>query len=266
MKPSNEILIAYLYGELEEPTRKQVELYLAQNPMEAANLQEMRELRENLQKIPFKMPQKPLVLSRNTNHTSHKALFSPFVRNFMAMAAAIALLLVAAYITQFRLNGNAEGWQLSFGDVREKNNPTTPANSIDTLQLVRWLENKQRKAYTDIYHKISALDNKVNESQKYGHNSESNNKEFFTKTEVLALLQKLRKEDYEVFKEVLASSSQEQQLYLSKAFEGFASYWEQKRQEDLEQIEASLSTFREQASEKFKENDVILTKLIDNQK
>ncbi|KOY86443.1 hypothetical protein AD998_10060 [bacterium 336/3] len=265
MKPTKEILVSYLYGELDEQTAQEVATYLAQHPEEKVALEELNDVRVSLAHIPTKKPTKPLVISsfeKSTKKPSQPTLgLTNFSKNLFSMAASLAILIVAAYLTNFKVSQKANGFEISFG---KSEGEIVKGNSLEMKDVEALLQKKMDEKDAYYQKEISALKNKANSNQNTM--IANTDKDKFTKQEVVELIQRARKEDYNMMQQVFLANNQEQNEYLNKAFKAFAAYWEQKREQDLNQIDKTLATFKEQASEKFKENDMILTRLIDNQK
>jgi len=264
MKPTKEILVSYLYGELDEQTAQEVATYLAQHPEEKAELEELNDVRVSLAHISTKMPNKPLVISsfEKPLKKASSSGMTNFSKNLLSMAASLALLLVAAYLTNFKVSQTTNGFEISFG--KSPSQEVIKGNGLEMKDVEALLTQKLNEKDAYYQKEISSLKDKANMSQNTA--LAQNNGETFTKKEVMDLIQKARKEDYTMMQQIFTANNQEQNAYLNNAFKAFAAYWEQKREQDLNQIDKTLSTFKEQASEKFKENDMILTRLIDSQR
>jgi hypothetical protein len=120
---------------------------------------------------------------------------------------------------------------------------------------------KEKNAYYE--QELSTLKNKVNNQNATSllSSNTTNIKGTFTNKEVQEMLKKVREEDFEMMRGFVAANNIQQSEYINTAFKSFAEYWEGKRQQDLSAIGSSFSTFKDEAKEKFKENDMILTRL-----
>lgn len=258
MKLTKEILISYLYDELDETTRQNVENALKQNPEEQKNLEHLRKSRLALQQIPMQKPIKPLFLGFERQKTYKQPLgVSSLAKNVLAIAASLALFFVIAYLTNFRLVRYEKGFEISFGNIEK---PQKSQDLLDKKQVEKMIAEKLQENSQRYEQKLALLQAK-NISENSKSRLVSSN---FNKNEIEELITKIRKQDLQMIQEWLILNSQEQNEQIEKAFKSFAEYWEQRRQKELEEIGEAYNSLKEQASEKFKENDMIIARIIDS--
>ncbi len=318
MKPDKNILIDYLYGEISDEKRLEIELYFSQNPAEKIHLEALKNTQNVLHKLKDKTPKQPLILmnmdnltaknskiatknsqqnsQQNANTTQSQPFFNAFTRNFMGVAACLAFLFLSAYLTGFSVKQTDKGFEVAFGknnqndnqndnQILDKNQQQKPQlqptddkinqivkndNQKDKDKNTQFMENfvSQKMKEKDAYYEqeLSTLKNKVNNQNAtsfLSSNASGNTgaKGTFTNKEVQEMLKKVREEDFEMMRGFVAANNVQQSEYINTAFKSFADYWEGKRQQDLSAIGSSFSTFKDEAKEKFKENDMILTRL-----
>lgn len=262
MKLTKEILMGYLYQELDEATRQAVENALQHNSDAQKELASMQESRTLLQQIPTQKPTKPLFLGLQTPKVPKTAIGNTFSKNILAIAAALALLLVVAYLTNFRLIQHEKGLEISFGSIEKIKDSRARKELLEKKEVEKMIAEKLQENAQVYEQKLAAL--QIKNSSENLKNSAS--KPNFDKYEVEQFLSKIRKEDMKMMQEWLLLNNQEQNEQIAKAFKNFAEYWEQKRQKDLQEIGEAYNYLKEQASEKFKENDMIIARIIDSKK
>ncbi len=316
MKPDKNILIDYLYGEISDEKRLEIELYFSQNPAEKIHLEALKNTQNILHQLKDKTPKQPLILMNmdnlttkstkktnkqnnqqniNTtqNQTQSQPFFNAFTRNFMGVAACLSFLFLSAYLTGFSVRQTDKGFEVAFGKNNQNDNQQLDKNQQQKPQLqltdeqinktasnsnqnnndknTQFMENfiSQKMKEKDTYYEneLSALKNKVSNQNSNAFLSSNasanagNSKGTFTNKEVQEMLKKVREEDFEMMRGFVAANNIQQSEYINTAFKSFAEYWEGKRQQDLSAIGSSFSTFKDEAKEKFKENDMILTRL-----
>ena len=319
MKPDKNILIDYLYGEISDEKRLEIELYFSQNPTEKIHLEALKNTQNILLKLKDKTPKQPLVLMdldslatknvtkniaknkqqngqqnqyQNVNTTQNQPFFNAFTRNFMGVAACLAFLFFSAYLTGFSVRQTDKGFEVAFGKKNQNNNqnqqqqPQLQASDeqinqivknnqndnqndkqIDSQKDTKFMENfinQKMKEKTSYYEQeLSTLKMKA-ESQMNNslvNNSKANTNGTFSNKEVQEMLKQVREQDFEMMRGFIAANNAQQSEYVNSTFKSFAEYFEGKRQQDLSAIGNSISTFKDEAKEKFKENDIILTRL-----
>ena len=324
MKPDKNTLIDYLYGEISEEKRLEIDLYFVRNPAEKIQLEALKNTQNILQKLKDKMPNQPLVLmdldsltTKNTtknsrqnakqnsqqnvsttqNQTQSQPFFNAFTRNFMGVAACLGFLFLSAYLTGFSVKQTDKSFEVAFGKNNQNENQNQDKNQLQKPQLqptddkinqivkndnkndnqadnqkdTKFIENfisqkmKEKEAFYN--QELSTLKNKVNNqdfnafvSNSKGNSSGTKDVTFSNK-EVQEMLKQVREQDFEMMRGFISANNAQQSEYVNNAFKSFAEYWEGKRQQDLSAIGTSIATFKDEAKEKFKENDVILTRL-----
>ncbi len=321
MKPDKNILIDYLYGEISDEKRLEIELYFVQNPTEKIQLEALKNTQNILQKLKDKTPNQPLVLmdldnlttkkttkkttkngyqnikqniNATQNQTQSQPFFNAFTRNFMGVAACLGFLFLSAYLTGFSVKQTDKGFEVAFGRNNQnqnlnldKNQQQKPQmqltddkinqivkndnqkdNQTDYQKDTKFMENfisQKMKEKEQFYNQeLSTLKNKVNNQDFNALVSSSKgntNGGTFSNKEVQEMLKQVREQDFEMMRGFISANNAQQSEYVNNAFKSFAEYWEGKHQQDLSAIGTSIATFKDEAKEKFKENDVILTRL-----
>ncbi len=310
MKPDKNILIDYLYGELSEEKRLEIELYFSQNPAEKIQLEALKNTQNTLHQLKDKTPKIPLILMdmdnlttknttktiksspqvkgnknqhQNTNTIQNQPFFNAFTRNFMGVAACLAFLFLSLYLTGFSVKQTDKGFEVAFGRNNQNNpnseqsqqpKPQAPDEQINQItknqnagnpndtKFIENLVNQKMKEKDDYYEKeLSTLKNKANNQMMSSLVNNQNTKGTFSNKEVQEMLKQVREQDFEMMRGFISANNAQQSEYVNNAFKSFAEYVENKRQQDLSAIGNSISTFKDEAKEKFKENDMILTRL-----
>jgi len=128
-KPTNEELIAYLYGELEESTLAQIEQYLADNPEAKASLEGMEETRVVMSQ--WDDEEVPLIPGFMQPHENSEWLYW---RKYVAVAATLLLVIGFGWAAGFRAGYGDDGFQIGFGKVQQGLSATEVNQMLDAQQ------------------------------------------------------------------------------------------------------------------------------------
>lgn len=113
-KPTEEILIAYLYGELDQEQSFQVETYLDANPEEKSRLEGLSDTRMIFNELEDEeMPGQLAFMSPSKNEEWL------YWRKYVAIAATLLLLLTFGWVSGFKANYDDNGLYLGFGEIEK---------------------------------------------------------------------------------------------------------------------------------------------------
>ena len=119
-KPNHSILIAYLYGELDKEEKEKVEAYINSSPEAAKELEELKDVRDLLGKLPDKEVINPFYSWRDANSLIDKRLNRDnqwgFLKPVIGIAASIILIMLVGVLTNTRINFRNQGIVISFGN------------------------------------------------------------------------------------------------------------------------------------------------------
>lgn len=113
-KPTEEILIAYLYGDLDQEQSFQVEAYLEANPEEKSKLEGLSDTRMIFNEL------------EDEEVPSQLAFMAPakneewlYWRRYVGIAATLLVILTFGWITGFKVNYGDNGLFLGYGEVQK---------------------------------------------------------------------------------------------------------------------------------------------------
>lgn len=250
-KPSQADLMAYLYGELEEDKRLEIESYLASHPEMQKEIEEMRDAREVLQSIPSLEVQAPLTV---IHAASPPAKTIHWWKPAMGIAAAFALLLLSAGFAGINAGHNDNGWYFSMGEPLPKEKDTN-TESIDSMVQ------KSLQLYQDSLVKrldaqaVNWEDKLLELSQSIPNRNTSQNLNVAVFKE---LTQELRDENIEIAQQLLSIVREEQKDFVESALIQMATQMREQREQELLIIQQALYNLQVKDAEK----DVVLTQLI----
>ena len=226
-KPTQEELMAYLYGEADESNRAQIEQYLKEHPEANATLEEMEETRVVLSQ--WEDEEVPLIPGFMQPHENSEWLYW---RKYVAIAATLLLVIGFGWASGFQAGYQNGAFQVSFGDAQ-------PAISMDEVNqmlaeqqqdLLSQMMNLQESMGGEL-EEVRAMSNANNESLQ---NIQSIDLMSEQKREFLSEMNQLSNkmtEDYrEIFRELVVS---------------FSNNYEDQRIQDLRKVESAFNDLQD---------------------
>lgn len=113
-KPTNEQLLAYLYGELDADEFQRISDYLEAHPEERAKLQELSETRMIFNELDDEEIPSPIVVQSEHVHSEWS-----YWRKYVAVAATLLLLMTFGWLTGFGLHYDDEGLALGYTTIQK---------------------------------------------------------------------------------------------------------------------------------------------------
>lgn len=122
------LFMDYLYDELEQDQRKELEVYLSHNPGLKKELDELGDVRSMLQHLPVQDPAEQLVMVKPERSgfqdwwngmIESRLPASGFVRAGVAVASIFILFVVMGAFTNMNISINDNGFELAFGEQQE---------------------------------------------------------------------------------------------------------------------------------------------------
>ena len=122
------LFMDYLYDELEQDQRKELEQFVAQHPELQKELEELGDVRSLLQQLPVQDPAEQLVMVE-PDQTGFQNWWNEFIsswvpqgnfaRTGMVMASLFILFVALGAFTQMEVSINDNGFKLAFGESEE---------------------------------------------------------------------------------------------------------------------------------------------------
>lgn len=141
------LFIDYLYDELEQDQRKELEIYLSKHPELQNELEELSDVRSMLSHLPVQDPAEQLVMVE-PNKSGFQDWWNElleswipgngFARAGIAIASLLGVFLIAGAVTKMNITINDSGFNLAFGEKQEIiQQGFTPRQVEHLLQQVR---------------------------------------------------------------------------------------------------------------------------------
>ena len=208
-KPTNEELMAYLYGEQDESQRAQIEQYLNDNPEARTELEGMEETRVVMSQ--WEDEEVPLIPGFMQPHENSEWLYW---RKYVAIAASILLVIGFGSVSGFQAGYDGNGFRLGFGKSQPSGISMEEVNQMLAEQqqdlLSQMLEMKDG-IDGDIESVRISNDNVVSSLQDQQINSLINEQKQEIVSEMNKLSDKMTEDYREIFRQLVVSFSNNMQ-------------------------------------------------------
>ena len=137
-KPTNEDVIAYLYGEMNADQKAQIDQYIEEHQEFKAELESMEGTRMLMGQLQDEEVPSPMTFM-NTNNDSEWIYW----RRYVAIAATFLLLLTFGKITGFIISFGETGFQAGFGTIQQglDADQVNELLMADRAQMMDWVRN-----------------------------------------------------------------------------------------------------------------------------
>ena len=260
----NKELLDYLYGEMTGRERDAFEEKLKKDPVLQAELDELTEVRSELDNLKDKEVMEPFsIWAKTKSYGWNRAIRARRVitlKPITAIAASLVILFVLGYLTNFSLSVTSQGFQVGFGDQRTQSAP--PYFTHDEVkalvqqelkknnELLQARFDRQEQAYNT---KLSSLESKLKDS--------NNSKGELTGQDLKDFLVNAENNNAETVKEYLKLASNQQQEYFTAMLTQFNNFYQKQRDDDLTFIQASLYEINQNQAVQKQETDRAIASL-----
>jgi len=269
-KPDESLLMAYLYGELQGEEKRKVEQYLAEHPETKKEIESLSFVREALSKVADKEVIVPPIVMEDTR--TRYFWNSSFGRTMIGIAASITFVILVGKWTGLNINYENKALTIDFSGAKE-----TPANngamnqaSLSPLDVQEMINNSLAKNNEAVQAGWLDTQQELNESirKNLAARTDASFNELVQKTSLASEEQvrqfalTMQAENARMIKDYMTLNSTDQRKYIETLLVDFAKYLEQQHRNDLQVLQAKVSSI-EQNTDLFKyETEQILTSLI----
>jgi hypothetical protein len=256
-RPDENILISWLYGELDEVEKAKVDKYFQENPDELKKMQQLKDVRNIMGSIRDKeIIAPPLFMDDVQTNGSTPFWRSNSFKTIMSIAASFLVLIVAAKLMNMEISYSNSELRISFGKktVEEVNGGLT---AMQVQQMIDQSNAKNQEAF-DSAIKQAVEDNTshINElAKKTSSESEAQIRNFVAT---------LQRENLTQIRDFLQLSTAEQRKYTDNLLVDFAKYLQEQRTQDLNMFQTRFSRLEQNTDQLKSETEQILASIISN--
>lgn len=236
-----DILMSYLYGEMDASEKQELEVRLAQDAALRSEWQELQQTRGLLQTATKQgEAPPPVVIAQASPKSSMSRQW--LASRWLQVAAAVALLMFAGRMSGLQIASQDGQLLMAFGEIKT-------ATTIPTTDP--W---QQRLAEQQLVleEELCVLSETLLKPQQAT----------LSKTQVNQIRKSLLGETKQNFQQFFQTAKEEQSAQTAMFLEQFALLVQQQREQDLEAIEFALNDLLQQTEYQQSETDIILSEII----
>lgn len=263
-KPDESVLIAYLYGELNEKETAKLEEYFQQHPEELKKLRAMQDVRDIMSHAQDKEVIAPPVFVDDSNVRS--LWQSSYFKISVGIAASILFLLVAGKLLGPEISYSKGELRISFGGKTEQ--PTTPATTLSEEKVKEMISaslasNNELQKTTREEDQKKLMQSLVDMNSKK-MNALATSASIASKEQVQAFVAGLQEQNLKLMKDYFQLTSTEQKKYMESMLTDFSGYLQEQRKQDLQLVQSKMNYLEKNNNQLKQETEQILTSLISN--
>lgn len=267
-KPDESTLVAYLYNELNNKDRSKIEQYLKEHPEKRKELDEIKSMRQLLGKWEDKEVSAPSFVFDNSDDV---VVFSKsiwkigFFRTTVGVAASLALLMLVGYFTNFSITKNETGVQLSFGQQLKVKEEVIPSLTEADIKLI--MQETLSRNNDSLLSKIIEVENNISDDfmayqKTNNHIIRSINNNSIDESLIQGYVAQLKNENKSILFDLVTSTENVQKQYVNELMVDFSLYLEEQRQTDLQMIQTSFNSLKDNTEVSQIETNQILASII----
>ena len=265
-KPDESALVAYLYGELTGAEKESVERYLAETPEARVELEKLQQVRKLLGEVEDKEVIAPPIGFDNGG--SRFALFTPYIRTILGIAASLVLILVAGRLTGVQINASGQELRISFGGPATQELPAPPVSATEVRQMINSSLAENNTVLRESWQRSQeALDASIREN--LAQNSSRIDK-LLSKTssaseqQISDFVASMQARNMQMIQDYYKLTANEQKQYLEELLVDFSKYLQQQRNDDLMIMQSRMNSIEQNTDIFRQETEQILSSIISN--
>ncbi|MEM8939253.1 MAG: hypothetical protein AAGC64_07900 [Bacteroidota bacterium] len=243
-------LMDYLYGELSDKEKKQIEKYLKENETARAEFKELKQVQTVLRRVNDREIEVPYFTFPQPTVAVGSARSTFWWRYAMGLTAGIVLLLVVGYLTSFRVSMDNNSIQIAFGKKESQSDQMYSKKEVENIVERILVANEE------------IIEERLDESEKVILQKISQDKFLINADTLNEYLTGFGNFHQEILMEMIENSEQHQRKYTDQMLRDLALYLDVQRQNDLELIQARFENFENNTKYNQLQTNQILTNLI----
>jgi anti-sigma factor RsiW len=266
-KPDQEMLMAYLYDELEPQQRADVEDYLEEHPEVKLELQQWKSVRSMLHRVEDKEVIPPSFIFPDEQTRGRGLWMNGFMKVSLGIAAGLALFMAVISIVGTRISWGRGELVIRVGQPQPEVAQPTEALTASHVQSMidQSLVQNNETWKTELAANQARLDQSVKSAlavnstrmdrlvQVAATASEAQVRQFATD---------LQDRNLAAMKDYMKLSSNEQKVYIENLLVDFSRYLQEQRNQDLKLFQARLTDIEKNTGQFQQETEQILTSII----
>jgi hypothetical protein len=270
-KPSEQDLMAYLYGELEGAEKEAVDKYLFENPEARLKLEQLQQTRNILHQVKDKeVIAPPIFVGEHRRSVVWKA---PYFRTIVSIAASLLIVILVGKFSGMRVEIEDSAFRISFN---ESGSPVPSMNVTPSGNVALSAAEVQEMINASLNKNNLAMQSSWQESQKQldasitkslALNSGKIDKlvreaSVASQDQIRQFVSNMQTENLQLVKNYFKLSSDEQKQYVESLLVDFSKYLQQQRTDDLQLVQMRLNSLEKNTNVLKQETEQILSSII----
>jgi hypothetical protein len=261
-KPDEGMLMAYLYGELNEKEKAKLEDYFQQHPEELTKLRALNDVRDIMSRAQDKEVIAPPVFVEDSNVQSVWQL--SYFKISIGIAASVLFLLVAGKLLGPEISYSKGELRISFGNRMEQQ--ATPASTLSEEKVKEMISASlasnnelQKNTHDEDQKKLmqSLVDMNSKKMDALAKNASTASRE-----QVQTFVAGLQEQNLKLMKDYFQLSTSEQKKYMESMLTDLSGYLQEQRKQDLQVVQTKMNYLEKNSNQLKQETEQILTSLI----
>ncbi len=257
-------LMEYLYGEMSNSEKKEFETQLAADSKLQKELEELKDVREELAKLEDKEVMEPFSIWGNTRTGlmgARKHRRAIILRPIVAVAASLILLMIIGYAMDFSISLNDQGLVLGFNKPEVAEKPAALTEEDVRRILAQEIENNNSKIFADLNSTKEDMNTRLVGIEASVEKQNKKNSNVISNEELKKFFANMEQQNSELFQQYLSQASAQQQEYFKTMLTQFNDYLQEQRSEDLNMLQTDLLEMKYSQTQQKLETDQAIAKL-----
>jgi hypothetical protein len=249
-KPTNEAMIAYLYGEIEASQKAQIDQYLIEHPEFKTEFEELENTRMLMGQLEDIEVPSPITFMKSNTNTEWM-----YWRKYVAIAASILLIMTFGKIIGFNLSIGDKGFQAGFGTIQQGLDAETVNEMLqaDRNQLVNWVQDNIETVQDSLGGEMKMMQASMDDFQ-----SQEPETLQISDTEIDLMLERQKEDLMFQMAQLSEKMTGDYRDVFKGLYDSFANDIDLQRSDDLRNIQAAFTTLENATISKQDEVDEAL--------
>lgn len=234
-KPTNEDLTAYLYGELDESKRAQLDQYFKEHPEARTELEGMEETRVLMSQ--WEDEEVPVIPGFIQPHENSEWLYW---RKYVAIAATILLIITFGWVSKFNLSYDENGFQAGF---------KAPSEGIGMEEVAELMAKERENILAEVGIDLQGIQVNVDNNRNFIETSMDKFNDL-PEDQINGLLNEQRQQILAEMNQLSNKLTEDYREVFRQLVVSFSNNFETQRIEDLRNVEAAFNDLEDAITSK----------------
>ncbi|MEI9922132.1 MAG: hypothetical protein WDO14_25540 [Bacteroidota bacterium] len=250
-RPDENILISWLYGELDEVEKAKVEKYFQENPDKLKEMQQLGGVKDTMSKIQDKEVIAPPIFMDGDIKVI-PIWKTGYFRVVTTIAASFLLIIVFARLLSMNVSYSNSELRISFGERKKA------GQQLTAMEVQKMIDDSSKKNQTEldaaIKQTLASNTQQINDLVRQASNA--------SKADIRSFVTSLREQNATQMRDYLQLSATDQRKYTDNLVMEFSKYLQEQRNQDLNMFSTRFSKLEQNTDELTTQTEQILASII----